>query len=171
VLHRAEITTEGPALSPDVDALPFVKPASSAPPPIQRASPPAAAPPGITKAPSALRTTGRLPELNLLKPALPFQPAPAAPGGPAAGAKTPVPPAAAATPPPLTMEQYASLTIDLLLDPARAQETLHRYRLTPPQKAQLDAAWQARFAANPSARTGFDAACAAYRAWRLQNRG
>lgn len=71
----------------------------------------------------------------------------------------------------LTIEQYASLTIDLLLDPDRTQEILRRYHLTLAQRALLDASWKARFAVNAAARTGFDAACAAYRAWKLQNRG
>jgi hypothetical protein len=101
-------------------------------------------------------------------PALQMQPAGGAGGN--ADAKAPPVSAPVDTPPMLTVEQYASLTIDLLLEPGRARETLRRYHLTQAQKELLDAGWQARFAANPAAKTGFDAACSAYRAWKLQNR-
>jgi len=145
---------------------------SSAPPPaiVQAAIPPAA----------ELRLDLRRtldPGAGVMSPVLPFvagaSPAPnqresalpaAAPGGPATVADE-----APGAPVQLSIEQYASLTVDLALVPERTAETLRRCRLTPAQKAHLDAAWTARLAASPPERDAFDAACAAYRAWRLRS--
>ncbi|WP_437553189.1 hypothetical protein WME97_17705 [Sorangium sp. So ce367] len=69
----------------------------------------------------------------------------------------------------LSLEQYASLTVDLSLDPERTPETLRRYGLTPAQRTLVDATWTARLAQNAAERSAFEAARASYRAWRLRN--
>jgi hypothetical protein len=65
----------------------------------------------------------------------------------------------------LTLEQYASLSVDLANAPARHAETLARYRLTPEDKIALDKHYQQRFAAEPQFRAAFDAAMRAYGVW------
>ncbi|WP_437971124.1 hypothetical protein WMF04_18345 [Sorangium sp. So ce260] len=69
----------------------------------------------------------------------------------------------------LSLEQYASFTVDLALEPERAPETVRRYGLTPAQRTLVDATWTARLAQNPAERSAFEAACASYRAWRLRS--
>jgi hypothetical protein len=64
--------------------------------------------------------------------------------------------------PAFTLEQYASLAVDLSRDPARRAETLARYRISEAQRAALDAAWAARFSRDPGARPAFDRACSIY---------
>jgi hypothetical protein len=98
---------------------------------------------------------------------LPFQNAtPPKPAGP------PAPPRPAAPPgPSLTLEQYASLCVEMALDPGRSGETLHRYGLTGEQASDVDAQWKARVAADPNVRAAFDLAYASYRAWRMAAHG
>jgi hypothetical protein len=72
--------------------------------------------------------------------------------------------------PQLSLQQFASLTVDLSMDPARRAETLARYRITEDQKAEIDAVWGSRFHADPSARAAYDQAVASYRAWLAQRR-
>lgn len=195
--NRADVTSDALPAIPAEDPLPFVKPAPGAPPVVQRKSLDRPEAPADSKPPSTLpmnRDTGRMQAMAKEKPILPFkQAAPASerraggsrgpksrrldaarsPASDAAGptgAKGPAVDEKVDTLPILTIEQYASLTVDLMLDPVRAPETLRRYHLTEAQRALLDASWKARLAVNASARTGFDAACAAYRAWKLQNR-
>ncbi|WP_437491977.1 hypothetical protein WME75_16740 [Sorangium sp. So ce1014] len=103
------------------------------------------------------------------------------PGPPSAPASRPVPPAgapaaaakaadgAASGPVQFSLEQYASLTVDLALEPERAPETLRRYGLTPAQRTLVDATWTARLVQNPAERSAFEAACGSYRAWRLRS--
>lgn len=79
-------------------------------------------------------------------------------------ARAPSGPASAAAASRFTLEQYASLIVDLSRDPARRAETLTRYGLTEAQRAALDDVWRARFAAEPAVRPAFDRACAVYRA-------
>jgi hypothetical protein len=84
-------------------------------------------------------------------------------GAPPGGA----PPAAK---PKLAVSQYASLEVDLAMDPARRAATLHRYGLSEAGKAELDRAYQALFSSDRSARAAFDQATATYRAWLSGNR-
>lgn len=49
----------------------------------------------------------------------------------------------------LSLEQHASLCVELALDPSRAAEALARYRTTAARKDELDLLWKARFAADP----------------------
>jgi hypothetical protein len=80
---------------------------------------------------------------------------------------SPVQAAPAARPalPSFSVQQWASLTVDLSNDPARRVETLRRYGLGEPQKAELDAQWGARLSANPALRAELDRAMAQYRVW------
>jgi hypothetical protein len=109
-------------------------------------------------------------------PALPVRPpsklsgtvdASAAPAGPQLPfAKAPEPPG----PSGLSLEQYASLCVELALEPAKADETLLRYQLTSEQRKALDTHWQGRIAAEPSVWMRFDQAYAAYQKWCVASR-
>jgi hypothetical protein len=80
---------------------------------------------------------------------------------------------AAAAPPPgivaLTLEQYASLRIELEGAPDRIPAILGRYGLPPDGRAALDAHWKARFTADPVLRMTFARAYANYQAWLKAN--
>jgi hypothetical protein len=69
------------------------------------------------------------------------------------------------------VEQYASLGVDLAADPARADETLRRYHLSPEQKRALDAEWHARFARDPGSWLAWDRATKTYLAWIAGQKG
>ncbi len=69
----------------------------------------------------------------------------------------------------LTLEQYASLCVEMGLDPQHPTEVAHRYGLTVERARELDAHWKARIATHPGVRTSFDAAYQKYRAWRVAN--
>lgn len=106
-------------------------------------------------------------------PALPFDgaaargvPAPAAPAAAQPRAQAPSNAGGAAAPT-FSMEQYASLVVELDLDPARRLDTLGRYGITEAQRALVDARFQAWFAAEPAARSAWERACSTYRAWLL----
>lgn len=71
----------------------------------------------------------------------------------------------------LTVEQYASLCVDLAGDHAHTAETLRRYHLSPEQKQAIDAEWHARFARDPSAWLAWDRACKTYQAWIAGQKG
>ncbi|MEO7331669.1 MAG: hypothetical protein ABI193_24050 [Minicystis sp.] len=95
-------------------------------------------------------------------------PAPATPK--AAPAKAPAP--APLPLPALSIEQYASLHVELSAAPGRAAEVLTRYRLTETQRAAMERHFQGRFQRESGLRATFDQACATYRGWlRSQGRG
>lgn len=102
-------------------------------------------------------------------------PLPAGPALPFAGSKGPPP----APPPPivvsppqelpsLSIEQYASLCVELELEPSQTTETLLRYRLTPSLRAKLDAAWRDRMARASDVYTAWSKAVTQYKTWKLQ---
>ena len=99
-----------------------------------------------------------------IKGALPF-PAGASPAspGPSAGAS----PQAGSAPvaPALTLEQYASLCVDLQNPQADAAAVLRRYSLTPETKRALDSRFSELFHRDPAQNAAFQQACVAYRAW------
>jgi hypothetical protein len=102
-------------------------------------------------------------------PALPF----AGTKGPPPAPPPPAPPPPVAVRPPLELpsfstEQYASLCVELELDPAGAAETLQRYRLTAEQRIALDAAWRERMARAPDLYAAWSQATSRYKAWKLQ---
>ena len=100
------------------------------------------------------------------KPALPF---------PGADRSEATIPARGAAPvgnfPQLSVEQYASLHVELAALPGRSTEVLDRYRITEDQRRRLDAHWTARMAADPALRQAWDGACAAYKAWLARSKG
>jgi hypothetical protein len=117
----------------------------------------------VKRAPAALTGTS-LGFVAPKGPALPF--AAATPAAPPPKAKAPV-----VSVPQLSLEQYASLCVELELDPTKTEETLGRYRLSADQRKALDEAWQPRVASDPTLHTAFNAACAAYKAWLVSSRG
>ena len=70
-----------------------------------------------------------------------------------------------AEPPKLTMEQYASLNVDLQSPHADAAAVLRRYGLTPETKRTTDGWFSALFQRDPEKQASFHRACAAYKAW------
>jgi hypothetical protein len=91
------------------------------------------------------------------RPALPFEPSRSA-------APAPLPSDVGETHA-LSLEQYASLCVDLSVDPAKRQEVLDRYRMSEDQQRRVNAHWQARIAADSRVQLALDQACATYRAW------
>lgn len=93
-------------------------------------------------------------------PALPFEPSRGVAPAPL--------PANMGDLPALSLEQYASLCVDLAADPAKRPEILGRYRMSEDQQRRVDASWQSRMAADSRVRAALDQACATYRAWLVQ---
>lgn len=71
---------------------------------------------------------------------------------------------------PLSMEQHASLRVELEVYPDRSAAVLQRYGLRAEQWASVDAGWQARIDDDPHLRTAWEQASAQYRAWLLQTK-
>jgi hypothetical protein len=91
------------------------------------------------------------------------------------GAALPFPAAAAAAAPQppvpeLSLEQYASLCVELHLHPDRAAAIVARYHLSTEAAAAIDARWRARIGADASLGAAFAGAYASYRAWLLAQR-
>ena len=72
--------------------------------------------------------------------------------------------------PNLSLEQYASLCVELHLGPERADETFGRYGIAREVRASVDAFWQRRLAAEPSLYQAYVQAYNVYKAWLLQRR-
>lgn len=92
--------------------------------------------------------------------------------------KTTAPPAAPlpfapAEPPPLgfSIQQYASLCVEIATAPDQVEAALLRYRITAEQRKTLDAYWQGRIAADPTVWMSFDRAYTAYKDWFAPSRG
>lgn len=68
----------------------------------------------------------------------------------------------------LSLEQHASLSVELALAPAKTTEILARYGLSPGQKKALDDHYRARVAASAKDREAWNRAFEAYRAWMLR---
>jgi hypothetical protein len=87
-----------------------------------------------------------------VKPALPFAPSPGGPSSaapPSSGGSARSP---AADGPRLSLEDYAAMLAEIAASPATATAAIARYGLTREAKSAEDAAWQARFAAEPGLR-------------------
>jgi hypothetical protein len=50
----------------------------------------------------------------------------------------------------LSLEQHASLSVEIAQNPSREADALSRYRITSERKAELDALWRTRFSADPT---------------------
>jgi hypothetical protein len=80
-------------------------------------------------------------------------------------------PDTASTPDPeLTLEQHASLHVELDMYPEAAEEILGRYGLTESQHGRLDVGWEAQMALNPKLVAVWEQAMADYRAWLASTR-
>ena len=145
-------------------ALPFRAPVSGEPSAMAKPEPRSLVPAGMRGFTSLSGTQG-------------VSPLPASPALPFAGAKGPPP--APPPPPPivgkpasdlpsLSVEQYASLCVELELEPERTAETLQRYRLTPELRASLDAAWRERLAQGSGLYAAWSQAVTRYKTWKLQ---
>lgn len=166
-VKRAPAALSGTSMgfvAPKGPALPFQKDvALVAPAGPQGGAPPAAPPPmAVPAAPAP--AVGAWPG----QPGPPVQPTAPAPAGPPA---PPDPAAAATLPVTLTLEQYASLCVELSMPAAKADEVLRRYALTMEQGRIVDAHWKAKVAAEPAARAAYDRAYAAYRSWLASAQG
>ena len=91
-------------------------------------------------------------------PGRPAEPPRASSGGP-----SPVSPQAQA--PGLTLQQYASLTVDIELNPAQTADILRRYGAHEEGKRALDEQWAQVLGDQPARRAAFEEAKAYYRAW------
>jgi len=130
---------------------------------VQPAPSPAARPPiGETEAVDVGALARRVLAFGPPKPSDPNKPAEANStySSPAAGARPPAPAL-----PMLTVEQYASLCVDLELAPQNAPEVMRRYGVTAEGKRTLDDGWARVFAEQPARRAAFEHARATYRAW------
>jgi hypothetical protein len=155
-------------VSPQGPALPFAPgrgalPARSAPDLGGTLDPSARAPEPVAALPFAVGVPAAVAFENAKKHADAVQPPPAAPPAGELGAtafldeadvmhQEAVPfaaPAPQAAPladlPQLTVEQYASLRVELRMYPDRTQQTLSRYGVPLPSRALLDKQWRARF--------------------------
>jgi hypothetical protein len=136
------------ATPPSTTATPFAAPPPATPPPPQA---PAAAPAPPLVAQAAPAPARVAPPAPVAAPAPAPAPAPAAAPAPApAAAPTPV-----AAPGPLlvgglTLKQHASLCAEMAAAPTQLDEVLARYRVTSQAKGEMDEAWKARFAVDPS---------------------
>ena len=101
------------------------------------------------------------------KSALPAEPArPQPPAAPAPPAPTGPPP----PPPVLTLQQHASLTVELELAPKNAAAIHARYGLTAGMKKAVDDHYHAELSRSPELRRAWRAARDAYRDWLTKNR-
>lgn len=109
-------------------------------------------------------------ELRAILDALPFSKAAARVGNVPTTADENAPPP---PPPPaaerLTLEQYASLCVEIAIAPAREIEALARYRITPREKVLTDEYYRDRIAASPEVRAAWERSFQSYQAW-LQSR-
>ncbi|WP_437731956.1 hypothetical protein [Sorangium sp. So ce1335] len=150
-------------------ALPFAPAEPGRPSPMAT---PGNARPTVNRAPEAL--TGTSLSLAIPRgPALPFAkepsggtagsggaPASASPGGPSAAL------------PQLTLEQHASLTLELVVEPGRQDEILRRYGISVGEKLQLDAHFRQRLAEDRSLVERWNGAYRAHHArFRAAGRG
>jgi hypothetical protein len=163
-VKRAPAALSGTSMAfvaPKGPALPFASKEPNASPPEAPPAPAPAAMPAVKRAPAALSGTSMA--IVVPKgPALPFSQESPAP--------TPAP-APEAAPIALSLEQYASLCVELGSAPASAPEIFKRYGLTQEQAEAVDAHWKKRVSEDPAARAAFDRAYQAYQAWLLAARG
>jgi hypothetical protein len=71
--------------------------------------------------------------------------------------------------PRVSLEQYASLCVELDMYPDRAALTLQRYGVSAAQKVALDEHHRAMFAASPAMGERWEAACRIYRDWLISS--
>lgn len=94
------------------------------------------------------------------------------------GGSSSKPPPTSTTPPTpadsarkLTLEQHASLAVELDVAPDRADDTLQRYQLTLAEYRAIDAEWRERLHRDVSALVCWNRAFVSYRSWFLSTGG
>jgi hypothetical protein len=148
---RSPLASTGTSLALDVPRRPAT-PFTAAEPPRTVATP--GLPPVVR---SPLASTGTSLALDVPRgPATPFT---------EAGAGDPPHTPSEAPARALTLEQYASLCVELERSPARTGEVLARYGLTHTEKAALDQYYRTFFAQRPESWQSFQRARASYEAW------
>jgi len=77
-----------------------------------------------------------------------------------------------APPPPcgLTLQQYASLSVELAIEQDAQEKVLDRYRISAAERVQLDKYWRKRMADEPSTWMAWDRAFKAYKGWYVAHR-
>ncbi|XXX61031.1 hypothetical protein WMF19_23260 [Sorangium sp. So ce124] len=70
--------------------------------------------------------------------------------------------------PPLPLDAYACLCVELALNPAASLDILRRYGLDEQQQRQLDAFWGARIAIDAALRSNWETFCSVHRARLLR---
>ncbi|MRG97479.1 hypothetical protein [Polyangium spumosum] len=73
--------------------------------------------------------------------------------------------------PVLSLEQYASLHVELSMYPAKALSILSRYRLDEEQRRRVEAYWQERMQFDAEVQEAWKDACDTFRAWLEARRG
>ncbi len=171
---RAKSSLAGTSLAVEVpvgEALPFVR-TGSASEALERAVKEAEQVQGPKPSGLAARLDGTAASLDLsaILQALPFTKDAVRSVAPSANADRsapPLPPVA----PVLTLEQHASLCVELALAPARAAETLARYRITPQEKTLVDQYYRDSIAASPEARASWERSYQSYHTWLRSSHG
>jgi hypothetical protein len=151
-----------PPTPPPAPPLPSSPPAPAGPQ--HPVGPEGAAPPAVKRRSPITMSSVAAPPAS----ALPFAQPRAAPSTPppmADSVKGPTPsPTPRGTPVALSLEQYASLCVELARSPS-PEPVLTRYGLSAEQGRALEAHYGQLFATSPAVRTAFDAASALYEAW------
>jgi hypothetical protein len=153
----------GTALAVDVPsgpALPFAKAGASAREPDSAGNEARSPPPAVAK---RSKLAGLSLGLSIPKDLPPARSAPAAPPdvGPKGFTAAPAP----QPPPPLTLEQHASLCAELSFAPEREAEILARYWLTAPAKLLVDQYYLQKVGESSEARAAWDRGYRKYYAW------
>jgi len=145
-------------------ALPFGSAGAAKSPP--EAPRPAAIPPNIPAAPQQAKSDSSFPPRPPPQPVHQI-PVPGKRASESSFPRVATPPSPVNQPPPLTLEQYASLCVELNAAPHQAAEIAGRYGLTQPQWTTVNAYWQGRMTHEPDVRAAWERACVTYRQWLL----
>jgi len=73
--------------------------------------------------------------------------------------------------PPLSLEQYASLCVELSMSPAQAPSILSRYRIDEEQRRRVEDYWREQMQSDAEVREAWNKACKTFRAWLEGQRG
>ncbi len=117
-----------------------------------------------------LASTADALDLSAILQALPFGKDASRSAAPPPGHERAAPPAHPGKPA-LTLEQHASLCVEIAQNPARTTETLARYRITPQEKVLIDQYYRASMAANPEIRAVWERSYQSYHVWLQSNQG
>jgi hypothetical protein len=162
-------------MAPKVPGLPFTQPAATVTSTPQSGST-ASAPDGprVERAPADLSKT-TFGAIAPMGPVLPFDTSASSSattiGATAATGGLPFAAAADLTGPAgLSLQQYASLSVELAVVPGEADDILRRYQITAEQRAELNDHWRRRISHDPTLWAAFDRMYATYKAWFVASR-